>query len=251
LVKAYQKRLTQLSVAPTFPSDICAVPEGGTLGDGYCLGSKVEASEQLLSGLVDVLVLSRGLNSTQEKAFEKKQAAWRKDLRCHCDEMAFGYNTGGGNVIYSCEIPELEKRFGEIKEIIGGAPLDFGGTTPRTCKGIKEAREATPEYQLIAAVERNDIQKVTTILDNEVDIRVMDIWEHGDPVYFAAKNGNERILRLLLERGASPNGTSRLSPLFAALEHCHKEAVRALVQHGVSLSDAEALWIKQCPGKLN
>lgn len=42
LVKVYQKRLAQLSVAPTFPSDVCAVPDGGTLGEGYCLGSKVE-----------------------------------------------------------------------------------------------------------------------------------------------------------------------------------------------------------------
>lgn len=251
LAKVYQKRLAQLSVAPTFPSDICSVPDGGALGEGYCLGSKVEASDQLLSNLIDVLVMSRGLTRAQELGFEEKQVAWRKDLRCHCEEKAFGYNTGGGNVIYSCEIPEIEKRIDEIKAILSGAALDHGGNAPRTCKGIKEAREATPEYQLIAAVQQNDIQKVTALLDGAVDIRIMDIWEHGDPVYFAAKNGNAKVLRLLLERGASPSGTSRWSPLYAALEHCHKEAVKVLVENGVSSSEAEAQWIKQCPGKLN
>jgi len=251
LVKVYQKRLAQLSAAPTFPSDICAVPDGGTLGEGYCLGSKVEASEQLLSGLVDVFVSSRGLNTAQEQAFEKRQADWRKDLRCHCEEKVFGYNTGGGNVIYSCEIPEIERRIGEIKTILAGETLDYGGKAPRTCKGIKEAREATSEYQLIAAVQQNEIQKVTALLDGAVDIRTMDIWEHGDPVYFAAKNGNARILRLLLERGASPSGTSRWSPLYAALEHCHKEAVKVLVESGASSPEAEAQWAKQCPGTLN
>jgi len=251
LIAVYQKRLAQLSVAPTFPSDICAESDRGTLGDGYCLGSKVDANEQLLSGLVDVLVFSRGLNPAQETAFGKKQADWRKDLRCHCEAKAFGYNTGSGNVIYGCEISELEKRIGEIKKIIEGAPLDYGGEAPRTCKGINDAKEATPEYQLIAAVEQNDIQKVATILDTKIDIRAMDIWEHGDPVYFAAKNGNEKILHLLLKHGASPNGTGRVSPLFAALEHCHKEAVRELVNYGIQSSEAEALWKKQCPGNLN
>lgn len=247
----YEKRLSQLSEAPTFPSDYCDVIDGETLGEGYCLASMVEANEQLLSSLIDVLIVARGLTKVQVIGLEKRQTAWRNDLRCHCEAKGFGYNTGRGNVIHNCELPQIQNRVGEINEILNGAAWDYGGYSPRTCQSIKEALEAESEYQFVNAVQRNDINRVTDLLSGTVIIGTLDIYYYGDPVFYAAKNNNVQMLRLLLQHGAISTGTSRGNPIDAALEHCNNEMVAILVESGASDSGIESLWSKKCSGSID
>lgn len=140
----YQNRLTQLDAIPSDELDNCAITPGIALTESYCLSGRIKLAEQLLASQIDVLALSRKMTTTQATAFRERQAVWRKDLDCHCSEELHLYNTGGGFVYTNCLLPEFEKRVNELNAILNGDALDHGGISPRTCKGIKESREATP-----------------------------------------------------------------------------------------------------------
>lgn len=58
------------------------------------------------------------------------------------------------------------------------------------------------------------------------------------PIYFAAKNGHVRSVRLLLKVGADVSlKTHDMScPLFAAVDGGHQEVVKVLIQHGAEVN---------------
>jgi hypothetical protein len=66
---------------------------------------------------------------------------------------------------------------------------------------------------------------------------------NDDPLFWAAREGNARVVRLLLERGLDPNRVDRLgfTPLIAAVLSRDKETVRVLVDRGAKLHGIKRL----------
>lgn len=90
------------------------------------------------------------------------------------------------------------------------------------------------EWELFRAVEKRDVDRVRYLL------------AHGAPVdgrgggtivlRVAAEHGNERIVRLLVERGAQPDlsGEDCWTPLQAAISHGHIGIARFLLANGAN-----------------
>jgi ankyrin repeat protein len=70
-----------------------------------------------------------------------------------------------------------------------------------------------PEPQLEAAVKRNDIDTVITLLDSGMSVNGSR--EIGNPLRYALENNNEAMVRLLLGRGAQVNIPDRKVSLLA------------------------------------
>ena len=129
LKAVYEQRIAQLKV-PLQP-DNCAVADQGVMAAiGTCTGSELHMEEDYLSNLI--LILKKTQADSQILTFEKKQSAWRKNFECHCLNKLYGYTAGntGPAIVVGCELEEVKIRLAEVKKILNGAPVNFGGNSP-------------------------------------------------------------------------------------------------------------------------
>jgi ankyrin repeat protein len=94
------------------------------------------------------------------------------------------------------------------------------------------------QTDIFVAVMLGDKDTVSQILDKEPDAcnAVMTTNPAEDtgrtPLYYAAASGNEEIVELLLEKGASPNKLMWESPLEVARKNGHQQVVETLLKAG-------------------
>jgi len=115
-----------------------------------------------------------------------------------------------------------------------GANIKSGGVLQHAIR----SREYTPErFEVIEfLLERGaDINKIETYL---LPTRFQP---KGTPLYVAASEGDEKVVKLLLERGADPSirSTRGWTPMRAAKEHDHETVVALLLEHEMIASRAE------------
>lgn len=116
--------------------------------------------------------------------------------------------------------------------------------------------------RLIQAIERNDADAVTAVLNSGVDPNAYpdtdaDQFFEDDsrPIDVAASDGSAGMVRLLLDHGADPNlGDGwNATPLSAAVEGESIETMQLLIQRGARVNDypggSSALWRAATDGK--
>lgn len=129
LKAVYEQRIMQLKV-PLQP-DNCAGADQGDMGSiATCSGSEWLMEEDYLSNLI--LILTKTQVDSKTLNFEKKQPAWRKNFECHCLGKADGYTAGslGPAMVLGCRLEEVKIRIAEVRRILNGAPVNFGGNSP-------------------------------------------------------------------------------------------------------------------------
>lgn len=128
LKAVYEQRIMQLKV-PLQP-DNCHGADQGDMGSiATCSGNELQMEEDYLSDLI--LVLTKTQVGSKILNFEKKQSTWRKNLECHCWNMARDYSSSTrAAMVLGCELAEVKIRITEIKQILKGASLSFGGNSP-------------------------------------------------------------------------------------------------------------------------
>lgn len=138
-----------------------------------------------------------------------------------------------------------------------------GGCLAWTIYQILTPSPHPPGYdELMAAVERKDASAVERILAKGVDPNAYPYsdWarmreEDFRVINIAASNGDPRIVKLLLNAGADPNRGDGWysSPLAAATEGNHLEAMKVLIAGGAKVNDSRqgssALWRAAMDGK--
>ena len=90
----------------------------------------------------------------------------------------------------------------------------------------------TPLHQL---ARKDDLEKATLFLDHGADVNARDEDISSTPLGWAAKFGNEAMVRFLLERGAAtnlPDDPPWATPLAWATRRGHLEIVELLKNHG-------------------
>jgi ankyrin repeat protein len=105
-----------------------------------------------------------------------------------------------------------------------------------TCTGI--IFTAGCGNQWIAAVKRNDLSAVKSMLDKGADINAKEDSIGATALYEASFNGYTQLTGLLLERGAYVHVSTNegFTPLHAASQQGHLEIVRMLINHGADIS---------------
>ncbi|KAL4959504.1 ankyrin repeat domain-containing protein [Aspergillus stella-maris] len=108
-------------------------------------------------------------------------------------------------------------------------------------KLIQQNVDAQPEFTipiLITAAQHGYAEVFKLILD-DVASRYPEslLFEQYAALDSAAYDGNTEILRILLDRGSSPDGhpDGRSPPLHTAIENNHYQAVRLILNHGANL----------------
>ncbi|XP_043469839.1 ankyrin-1-like [Leptopilina heterotoma] len=106
-----------------------------------------------------------------------------------------------------------------------------------TCFSKIEAELCSKETELHSAVRANQIENVKEIL-NKVEMKSL-AGELGQfAVYIAVENGNEEILKILLEAGCSVDSCFRdnITPLHIAATSEHTRLVEILLKHGAKIN---------------
>lgn len=82
-----------------------------------------------------------------------------------------------------------------------------------------------------------DLDSIKKVLDDGADPKgtAKDSYYTHTMVYWAAECGREDVVRLLVERGADPNGNGKQYPLTTAVRHNCGGAVTALLELGAKL----------------
>lgn len=91
------------------------------------------------------------------------------------------------------------------------------------------------------AATRDNIQVVQALCDRGANLYGTSVSNPWSPAFFAIINQSNRVLRLLLDRGHSPNhtGPGRRSLLHAAVE-CHNHiAIEMLLESGANIDDID------------
>lgn len=97
-------------------------------------------------------------------------------------------------------------------------------------------------------VERGDAQQVATIIEQNPQIDLDQIDEHATLLYAAVWCGHEEVVKLLIQKGASPTALSNLGGLWAPPLHAtaihpdpaHKKIAQCLIENGVSRHQKDA-----------
>lgn len=89
-------------------------------------------------------------------------------------------------------------------------------------------------YELLSAVEKNDLQRVKELLRQGADVQVKDA--HGaTPLLKAARYGYTEIAALLIEKGADVNAKDDaigMTPLILAASRGHTDTTKLLIEKG-------------------
>jgi len=90
---------------------------------------------------------------------------------------------------------------------------------------------------IFEAIEKNNYDKVKTILENNGDANVQDALRNT-PMHMAAFWGRERIIDLLVSHGGKVDAINEAgrSPLYSAVEADHPSAVKALLKNGADVN---------------
>ena len=88
------------------------------------------------------------------------------------------------------------------------------------------------------------METMTALLKNEDGLESQDVYE-WTPLFYAVVNGQEAMVKLLLEKGAKLNindrGIFQYSPLLYAVNEGHEGTVKLLLEKGADLEYKEAL----------
>jgi ankyrin repeat protein len=96
------------------------------------------------------------------------------------------------------------------------------------------------EYDISTAAKLGDLDRIRTLIDDDLDLvnrlPAYCAYYSGLPLKSAARAGNLEAVKLLLERGADPNGAEPNAAdggaLYDAVMGRHLEIVRLLLEHG-------------------
>jgi len=226
LSEVYETRISQLQSSISYKE--CEDESGNSLSFGYCDARFKEETETTINDLI--ALISARYDSRQMERFNQLQSEWRKNVDCSCYEQV-GWGTGPGHsaMIVGCEKNEVERRLLEVREIVvGNQDLEYGGTVPKSCSEIRQAKEADPEYRMFEAIRKNDIKSVKRLVEGGASVPV---WRDGQtPLSIATQNNNTEMVAYLLSRGANP-AQDRVAML-SALSQCNMKLVVLLVEHG-------------------
>lgn len=98
--------------------------------------------------------------------------------------------------------------------------------------------DSNGENPLEAAARRNHLRIVQLLLDHGIYFRLYGI----KALWFAAQNGFGEIVRVLLEKGLSPNispSPEQGSPLGVALRNGRRDIVRILLSHDANVFESD------------
>jgi ankyrin repeat protein len=107
-------------------------------------------------------------------------------------------------------------------------------------------RNSSPQYQVIPAVIRGDVEAVKALLSDSENVDIN--WTAGgrgsSALSTAAASNQIAIAQLLLDRGADPNIASQWNetPLQAAAYHGNTEILKLLIDAGARLDTAETQY---------
>jgi hypothetical protein len=93
--------------------------------------------------------------------------------------------------------------------------------------------------ELLTASRKGDLAVVKQLIDKGAAIETKTAYGQT-PLYLAAMNGHEEVVRFLLEKGASPDATDtfyKASVLTFVLSRQHYEIAKLLIQKGASAPD--------------
>ncbi|KAI8710370.1 hypothetical protein NCS52_01582000 [Fusarium sp. LHS14.1] len=106
-----------------------------------------------------------------------------------------------------------------------------------------DAKDSYGQTPLSWAAENGHEAVVRLLLDRGAHIEVADKMWGRTPLSWAAEVGHEAIVRLLLDRGADTEATDEdgLTPLLLAVENGHEAIVRLLLDRGAHIKAAD-MW---------
>lgn len=93
----------------------------------------------------------------------------------------------------------------------------------------------SPEEHLFEAVYENREEEVAAIIKNGKVKNIDEIFNHATSLHFAAKNGNAKIIYLLINAGANVNAISKggeSTPLSTAVLYGRRDVVSDLIKYG-------------------
>ncbi|KAF3393739.1 putative ankyrin repeat protein [Penicillium rolfsii] len=98
---------------------------------------------------------------------------------------------------------------------------------------LRDVNDRTPLHY---AAENGHQDVVKLLLDKGADSNIKDNYRSLTPLHYAVENGNWEVLKLLLEYGANPNiegnGFYNQTPLYDAVEKDNQEMVKLLLDKG-------------------
>lgn len=93
---------------------------------------------------------------------------------------------------------------------------------------------------LFAAIEKNDIQKVSYLIAIGADVNAKDPYASMSPLMMAAYDGYTEIAKLLIEKGAEVNAKGGvemdMTPLIFSASQDRLDMVRLLIEHGANVN---------------
>lgn len=100
---------------------------------------------------------------------------------------------------------------------------------------INSKREKDRKTPILLAAEKNNINIIELLINNEADINIMDK-EGKTPLLEAVKNDNYELVKLLLDNGAEPNLDlfAFNTPLVAAIKNQNLKMVNLLLENGAN-----------------
>ncbi|WP_146594780.1 ankyrin repeat domain-containing protein [Novipirellula galeiformis] len=167
----------------------------------------------------------------------------------HADVVRFLLESGadisahdGDALHYAAEVPENT----DVVSLL----VSYGALDPHVRPSCDVSR------QLLAAIFLRDANRVRSLLKRHPGIATCPDGRGDSPIHHAARNGDVRIVRLLIEYGAgtNENNTRGHTVLYCAGGHGHLETVRLLIHFGADPSvrfthDGKNLaeWLAQYP----
>lgn len=92
---------------------------------------------------------------------------------------------------------------------------------------------------IVSAASRGSLSEVKRILDqNPRAINDVDFRFYATSLHWAARYGNQKVVRFLLEKGMNADivNTNKTSPLHWAIKGGHEGVVKVLIEHGADIN---------------
>ena len=120
--------------------------------------------------------------------------------------------------------------------------VDITDVDPSTIKHPVKKDLSGPEFRFFNAARKDGISVVRTLISEGVNINVIQ-WNQQPPenaVLLAVQSGSKRMLKLLLRKGADPNGLPAVqtTALMKAIELDRLDLVQMLLDSGADVNQA-------------